>query len=77
MTFSDSSGSDQPALSRRLVECFAGIATLIRDQTQINQVCLSGGTFHNAYLSRELEARLPTLDSRYSFSERFPLEMEA
>jgi hydrogenase maturation protein HypF len=57
-------GTALGVISRRfhdgLVECFAGIATLIRDKIQINQVCLSGGTFHNAYLSRELETRLST-----------------
>ncbi len=55
-------GTALGVISRRfhdgLVECFAGIATLIRNKSQIKQVCLSGGTFHNAYLSRELEAVL-------------------
>jgi hydrogenase maturation protein HypF len=57
-------GAAPGVISRRfhdgLVECFAGIATLIRNKIQINQVCLSGGTFHNAYLSLELETRLST-----------------
>lgn len=55
-------GAAPAVISRRfhdgLVECFAEIATLLRNKIQINQVCLSGGTFHNAYLSRELETRL-------------------
>lgn len=47
------------AISRRfhngLVEGFAQLAMLLR---KIHHVCLSGGTFHNIYLSQRLEARL-------------------
>ena len=49
-------------ISRRfhngLVEGFVRLATLLRQSTALNRVCLSGGTFHNIYLSRRLEARL-------------------
>jgi len=34
------------------------MAVLLRNQTNLNRVCLSGGTFHNGYLSQHLEARL-------------------
>jgi hydrogenase maturation protein HypF len=50
------------AISRRfhngLVEGFVDLATLLRGRTALNRVCLSGGTFHNIYLSQRLEARL-------------------
>src|ERR1019366_2615196 len=50
------------AISRRfhngLVEGFVELATLLRKKTAHNRVCLSGGTFHNIYLSERLEARL-------------------
>ena len=50
------------AISRRfhdgLVEGFVQLATLLRSKTALNRVCLSGGTFHNVYLSQRLEARL-------------------
>jgi hydrogenase maturation protein HypF len=50
------------AISRRfhngLVEGFVELATLLRKKTAHNRVCLSGGTFHNVYLSERLEARL-------------------
>ena len=57
-------GRDLPvgAISRRfhngLVEGFVELATLLREKTDLRRVCLSGGTFHNAYLSARLEARL-------------------
>ncbi len=50
------------AISRRfhngLVEVFVQLATLLRQKTALDRVCLSGGTFHNIYLSQRLEARL-------------------
>ena len=50
------------AISRRfhngLVEGFVELATLLRGKTELNRVCLSGGTFHNVHLSQRLEARL-------------------
>jgi hydrogenase maturation protein HypF len=50
------------AISRRfhngLVEGFVKLATILRTKTAFNRVCLSGGTFHNIYLSQRLEAQL-------------------
>ena len=50
------------AISRRfhngLVEGFVQQAKLLRRKTALHRVCLSGGTFHNIYLSQRLEARL-------------------
>ena len=50
------------AISRRfhngLVEGFVELATRLRDKTTLHRVCLSGGTFHNIYLSQQIEARL-------------------
>jgi len=31
---------------------------LLREKTSLGRVCLSGGTFHNVYLSERLEMRL-------------------
>jgi hydrogenase maturation protein HypF len=49
-------------ISRRfhngLVNTFVRIAELLRDKAALNRVCLSGGTFHNVYLSQQLEAQL-------------------
>ncbi len=49
-------------ISRRfhdgLVEGFVRLATLLREKTALDRVCLSGGTFHNIYLSQRLEAKL-------------------
>jgi hydrogenase maturation protein HypF len=41
-----------------LAEVFGRVAVLLRQKTGISTVCLSGGTFHNAYLSQRLETRL-------------------
>ncbi len=50
------------AISRRfhngLVEGFVELATRLRKKAALPRVCLSGGTFHNVYLSERLEARL-------------------
>src|SRR5208283_327530 len=50
------------SISRRfhngLVEGFVQLATRLRKKTALQRVCLSGGTFHNFYLSQQLEARL-------------------
>jgi hydrogenase maturation protein HypF len=52
------------AISRRfhngLVEVFTRLAGLLRERTRLNRVCLSGGTFQNAYLLEQLCARLGT-----------------
>jgi hydrogenase maturation protein HypF len=42
------------------VEGFVDLAVLLRNKHSLNRVCLSGGTFHNIYLSQRLEARLAT-----------------
>jgi hydrogenase maturation protein HypF len=49
-------------ISRRfhngLIDAFANLAPILRDQTSLNRVCLSGGTFQNQYLAEGLETRL-------------------
>ena len=60
----DDLGRNLPAaaISRRfhngLVEGFVQLATLLRNKTTLHRVCLSGGSFHNLYLSQRFEARL-------------------
>src|SRR5271169_6851561 len=60
----DDLGRDLPVstISRRfhngLVEGFVRLAALLREKTSLGRVCLSGGTFHNVYLSERLEMRL-------------------
>ena len=53
-------------ISRRfhvgLVQALVRIAELLRDKSGLTRVCLSGGTFHNVYLSRKLERRLSAAD---------------
>jgi hydrogenase maturation protein HypF len=50
------------AMSRRfhngLVNTFVEIAEGLRSKTGLNRICLSGGTFHNVYLSGKLERSL-------------------
>jgi hydrogenase maturation protein HypF len=41
-----------------LVEALAAIARILRKRTSLNTVCLSGGTFQNAYLANHLEHQL-------------------
>ena len=41
-----------------LVETFVKLAQLIRANTVLDRVCLSGGTFHNVYLLTRLQRRL-------------------
>jgi hydrogenase maturation protein HypF len=63
-TLLDGLGRNLPvaAISRRfhngLVEGFVELATLLRKKDALHRVCLSGGAFHNIYLSQRLEARL-------------------
>ena len=49
-------------ISRRfhnaLIAVFAGLAESIRSESTLARVCLSGGTFHNAYLLMGLQKRL-------------------
>jgi len=51
-----------PVISRRfhngIVEAFAHVAELVRDQSALNRVCLSGGSFQNAFLLEQLTRRL-------------------
>ena len=55
-------GVTASSISRRfhngLVEVFARLACLLRERTELNRVCLSGGTFQNVYLLEHLQARL-------------------
>lgn len=57
-----SRGTSTGAISRRfhngLVSVFVRLASLPRDRTLLNRVCLSGGTFNNVDLSQKLEERL-------------------
>jgi hydrogenase maturation protein HypF len=41
-----------------LVEVIARLAALLRGSTNLNRVCLSGGTFQNSYLLEHLTSRL-------------------
>jgi hydrogenase maturation protein HypF len=54
--------ADARTVSRRfhngLAEIFARAAERIRERTELNRVCLSGGTFQNVYLLDGLSARL-------------------
>jgi hydrogenase maturation protein HypF len=58
-------GTSVGTISRRfhdgLVDVFVRMATLLRELTKLNRVCLSGGTFQNLYLlehlTRSLEVR--------------------
>lgn len=45
-----------------LVEMFTQLACLLREHTGLSRVCLSGGTFQNAYLLEHLCARLRESD---------------
>ena len=51
-------------MSRRfhngLIHAFADVAERLRDDTGLNRVCLSGGSFNNVYLSKGLESQLST-----------------
>ena len=52
------------AISRKfhngLVEVFTRLAAIVREHAGLDRVCLSGGTFQNAYLLEHLTARLET-----------------
>ena len=41
-----------------LVDNFVRVATLLRQNTGLNRVCLSGGTFNNRYLTEHLCGKL-------------------
>jgi hydrogenase maturation protein HypF len=55
-------GESASLISRRfhnaLIEIFLRVAKLLRDRNRLERVCLSGGTFQNAYLQEGLSARL-------------------
>jgi len=55
-------GCGSNVISRRfhmgLVQTFVQVAQLVRERTWIDQVCLSGGTFHNAVLLTNLRVQL-------------------
>ncbi len=55
-------GESAGLISRRfhngLIEAFLRLAKLLRGQTRLERVCLSGGTFQNVYLQEGLVARL-------------------
>jgi hydrogenase maturation protein HypF len=52
-------------ISRRfhngLINAFVAIADRLRDERQIDRVCLSGGTFQNLYLCENLQQRLESI----------------
>ncbi|HET7208265.1 MAG TPA: carbamoyltransferase HypF [Terriglobales bacterium] len=53
-----------------LAAAFANIAMAIRQRTGLQRVCLSGGTFNNAYLLEKLTSRLESLGFQvFSHSE--------
>ena len=41
-----------------LIDVFTQLAQLLRSETSLERVCLSGGSFHNAYLLTHLHRRL-------------------
>jgi hydrogenase maturation protein HypF len=41
-----------------LIQVFKNIAKILRERTSLNSVCLSGGSFQNAYLATNLERQL-------------------
>jgi len=55
-------GTPVSGISRKfhngLVNIFVEIARTLRDHTSLNRVCLSGGTFNNLYLTKNLLAAL-------------------
>ena len=57
-----SRGISAGVISRRfhngLIDVFVQLAVLLRRQTCLDRVCLSGGTSNNVYLSQQLEERL-------------------
>ncbi|PYX94745.1 MAG: carbamoyltransferase HypF [Acidobacteria bacterium] len=46
------------AFHNGLVEIFLHVAKLLRERESLNRVCLSGGSFQNAYLSEQLHGKL-------------------
>jgi hydrogenase maturation protein HypF len=55
-------GVSTSTISRRfhdgLIDAFSHVAGRLRQKSSLNRICLSGGTFHNAYLLTHLRSRL-------------------
>jgi hydrogenase maturation protein HypF len=51
-------GTISRCFHRSLITGFLRLALCLRDKTGLNRVCLSGGTFNNAYLCRGLQSEL-------------------
>jgi hydrogenase maturation protein HypF len=55
-------GCGRSVISRKfhlgLAQVFAQVAEMVRERTWIDQVCLSGGTFHNVFLLAHLRTQL-------------------
>ena len=60
-----------------LTAVFTKVANLTREQTYLERVCLSGGTFHNVYLLHHLRDRWRKMAFKYSPIARFRREMAA
>jgi hydrogenase maturation protein HypF len=58
-------GASQGEISQRfhdgLIEVFSKIARILRERKRLNSVCLTGGTFQNAYLATEMEKKLQSM----------------
>ena len=69
-------GVSAGTISRRfhngLVQAFVRIAKLLRERTALDRVCLSGGTFHNVYLSQQLEFQLSQAGFRVFTQKEVP-----
>jgi hydrogenase maturation protein HypF len=55
-----------------LVHAFARLAGLLRERTDLRRVCLSGGSFQNAYLLAHLQSRLLSAGFAVYTHERVP-----
>jgi len=55
-----------------LVRAFARVAGLVRERTGLERVCLSGGSFQNAYLLAHLQAQLESSGFAVYTHERVP-----
>jgi len=55
-----------------LVHAFARLAGLVRERTGLQRVCLSGGSFQNAYLLAHLQSRLLSEGFAVYTHERVP-----
>lgn len=55
-----------------LVDVFARIACRLRERTQLNRVCLSGGTFQNRFLAEHLQRRLAEMEFAVELNSQVP-----